>query len=138
MTSSAAPVYRFFQRTGGGIPSARATVIVMIALACAGVALGVLRVARQHEVLRLGYELERETERVAQLREVRRRLDLELATLTAPERIKRLATELGMTPVSPDRIRVVPTCASPFGDAARSGEARPCAPPHRAKVAVQP
>ena len=119
MTSSAAPVYRFFQRAGGAIPSARATVIAMIALACAGVALGALRVTRQHEVLRLGYELERETERVAQLREVRRRLDLELATLTAPERIKHLATELGMAPVPPDHIRVV-------------------ARPHRMKVAIQP
>jgi cell division protein FtsL len=69
--------------------------------------LGVVRVTRQHDVLRLGYQLDRETERVRQLREVKRRLEVELATLTAPDRIRRLATQLGMTTVPPDRIRIV-------------------------------
>ena len=44
---------------------------------------------------------------VQSLKEARRRLELEHATLTAPDRIRRLATELGMTPVAPDRIRVI-------------------------------
>jgi cell division protein FtsL len=79
----------------------------MIALACGAVALGVLRVERRHEVLRLGYELERQSEHVAELREARRQLELELATLAAPERIRKLATALGMAPISPDRIKVV-------------------------------
>ena len=106
MRSSAAPVYRFFRRADGPISSAR-VVATIIVLAAALVALGVVRVARQHEVLRLGYELARETDHVAQLREVRRRLEIERATLSAPDRVRRLAGSLGMSPVSPDRIRVI-------------------------------
>jgi cell division protein FtsL len=67
----------------------------------------VVRVARRHEVLRLGYELARTSEQVHQLREARRQLALEHATLSSPERIRRLATRLGMRPVSPERIRVI-------------------------------
>jgi cell division protein FtsL len=70
-------------------------------------ALGVIRVKRQHDVLRLGYQLDRETAHVRQLREAHRRLELEYATQSSPERIRRLATQLGMTPVGPDRIRIV-------------------------------
>ena len=106
MTSSAASVYRMFKRADGPI-AVRGIVIAMIALACAATALGVLRVAREHEVLQLGYQLSHEAEHVRELRETQRRLELEYATLTAPDRIRRLATELGMTPVTPDRIRVV-------------------------------
>ena len=107
MTSSAAPVYRLFRRADADGASIRALVTGMIALAVAGAALGVLRVERRHEVLRLGYELERQSEHVVELREAKRRLELELATLSAPERIRKLATALGMVPVSPDRVRVV-------------------------------
>jgi hypothetical protein len=41
------------------------------------------------------------------MHEAKRALELERATLAAPDRIRRLATQLGMSPVSPDRIRVV-------------------------------
>ncbi len=104
MTSS--PLYRIFKRADGAAP-VRSIVIAMIVLACALTAIGVIRVSRQHEVLRLGYQLSRGSEEVRQLREVRRRLELERATLTAPDRIRRLATQLGMTTVAPDRIRIV-------------------------------
>lgn len=106
MTSRTASVYRIFKRADGAAP-VRSVVIAMIIVACALTGLGVTRVSRQHEVLRIGYSLDREAEQVRQLREVRRRLEVELATLTAPERIRRLATQLGMTPVAPDRIRIV-------------------------------
>src|SRR5262245_8237279 len=102
----AASVYRIFKRTEGAAP-VRSIVAAMIIVACMLTTVGVARVSRQHEVLRLGYRLDREAERVRQLREVRRRLETELATLTAPDRIRRLATQLGMTPVAPDRIRIV-------------------------------
>lgn len=119
MTSSAASVYRMFKRTDGApASSVRATVIALVALTLAFTALGVIRVARNHEVLRLGYQLDREAERVRQLAELRRRLEVERATLTAPERIRRLAAQLGMTTVAPDRIRLVDV-------------------PHRRQVAVQ-
>ena len=107
MTPAVASVYRLFRRGDGKAASVSAIVVAMIVCACALVALGVVRVARQHEVLRLGYQLSREAEHVRELREARRRLELERATLTAPDRIRKLANELGMVPVAPDRIRVV-------------------------------
>ena len=72
-----------------------------------GRCLRVRAASRQHEVLRLGYQLAKRSDNVKSLKEARRRLELERATLTAPDRIRRLATELGMTPVAPDRIRVI-------------------------------
>jgi cell division protein FtsL len=107
MMSSAA-VYRIFQRADGRAPSVRKVVIALVIAAALLTSAGVIRVARQHEVLRLGFELSRRSEQVGRLQETRRRLELELATLGAPDRIRRLATQLGMAPVSPDRIRVIP------------------------------
>jgi cell division protein FtsL len=95
-----------FKRAEGAAP-VRSLVIAMALSAAMLTALGVVRVTHQHDVLRLGYQLDRETEHVRQLREVKRRLEVELATLTAPERIRRLATQLGMTTVAPDKIRIV-------------------------------
>jgi cell division protein FtsL len=117
MTSSAA-VYRLFRRTGGSAASVRSVVIAMVIVAVTLTTLGVIRVTRQHEVLRLGYQLDREASHVARLKELRRRLEVERATLTAPERVRRLATQLGMTTVPPDRIRILDV-------------------PHRKRVAAQ-
>lgn len=100
-------VYRIFRRGDGGAPSVRAVVIALVVVAALATAIGVIRVSRRHEVLRLGYELARRSEQVHQLREARRQLELEHATLSAPDRIRGLATRLGMMPVSPDRIRVI-------------------------------
>ena len=100
-------VYRIFRRGEGEAASVRPIVIAMVIVASLLTAVGVIRVRRQHEVLRQGYELSRRSEQVRQLREVRRRLELEHATLSAPDRIRRLASELGMTTVAPDKIRVV-------------------------------
>ncbi len=99
-------LYRIFKRTDEAAP-VRSIVIAMIVVACALTTIGVIRVSRQHEVLRLGYQLSRGSAQVHELREARRRLELERATLTAPDRIRRLATQLGMTPVAPDKIRIV-------------------------------
>jgi cell division protein FtsL len=85
----------------------RPVVIALIVVAVALTGLGVYRVSRQHDVLRRGYELSRRSEQVRKLRETRRQLELEHATLSAPDRIRRLASQLGMTQVAPDRIRVV-------------------------------
>jgi len=104
---SPAALYRIFQRADGEAPSVRAMVVTLVIAAALLTCAGVIRVARQHEVLRLGFELSRRSEQVSRLHEARRRLELELATLAAPDRIRRLATQLGMTPVSPDRIRVI-------------------------------
>jgi cell division protein FtsL len=85
----------------------RSLVVALVVVASVVTALCLLRVERQHEVLRLGYRLSRASERVRVLHERRRELELERATLTAPDRIRRLALALGMTTVTPDRIRVV-------------------------------
>jgi cell division protein FtsL len=105
--TSAASVYRIFKRTDGAAPSVRPVVIAMIVVAAIVTGVGIARVKRQHEVLRLGYELNRQSEQVRKLTERKRSLEVERATLTAPDRIRRLATELGMTTVAPDRIRVI-------------------------------
>jgi cell division protein FtsL len=108
MMSPAAPLYRIFRRADPGeAPSVRALAVAMIALAVAIVVASLIRVSRQHEVLELGYQLSREAEHVRELHEAQRRLELERATLAAPDRIRKLATELGMTPVAPDKIRIV-------------------------------
>lgn len=93
-------------RLRGAAPAAP-LVIAMIVVAATLTAVAVIRVSRQHEVLRAGYELKQRSEQVQRLREAQRQLQLERATLTAPDRIRRLATTLGMKPVSPDRIRIV-------------------------------
>jgi cell division protein FtsL len=105
---SPASMYRFFRRPDGEAPSVRIVVIAMVLLALMLTAIGVIRVTRQHEVLRLGLALSRQSEDVGRLRETGRQLELELATLTAPDRIRRLATQLGMTTVAPDKIRIIP------------------------------
>jgi cell division protein FtsL len=104
-----ATLYRIFKRPAlaDGVGSVRLVVIAMVALAIALTTVGLIRVSRQHEVLSLGYKLSKRSDQVKQLAEVRRRLELERATLSAPDRIRRLATQLGMTPVAPDRIRIV-------------------------------
>lgn len=106
-TPSPTRVYRIFRRPDGEAHPVRAIVIALAVVTCLAIVVGVIRVERQHEVLRLGYRLSRAAEHVRRLAEQRRRLELELATLAAPERIRKLATALGMTTVAPDRIRVV-------------------------------
>jgi cell division protein FtsL len=116
--SSSVSLYRIFKRPAlaAGVASVRIVVIAMVVLAITLTTVGVVRVSRQHEVLSLGYKLSKRSDQVKQLEEVRRRLELERATLSAPDRIRRLATQLGMTPVAPDRIRIV--TAAPGGEPA--------------------
>ena len=103
---AATSVYRFFQRADGSAASMRTIIVMMIGLAIALTTAGIVRVSHQHEVLRLGYELSRKSDLVRELREARRQLELEHATLTSPDRIRHLAQQLGMEPVAPDRIRI--------------------------------
>jgi len=101
-------MYRIFRRPDDETaPSVRIVIVAMVLVALLLTAIGAIRVTRQHEVLRLGLELSKQSEEVRHLRETKRQLELELATLTAPDRIRRLATQLGMTTVPPDKIRVI-------------------------------
>ena len=96
-----------FRRADGEAASVRIVVVAMVIVALMLTGVAIIRVQRQHEVLRMGLELSKRSDNVRKLREARRQLELELATLTAPDRIRRLATQLGMTTVTPDRIRIV-------------------------------
>ena len=100
-------MYRFFRRGPGEAAALRPVIVAMVAVALAIAVIGSIRVSRQHDVLRYGYELSHRSDQVRTLRETQRRLELEHAMLSSPDRIRRLATQLGMTTVSPDRIRVV-------------------------------
>lgn len=107
MKSPAASMVRILKRARETAPPVGALIVMLVLLAVGLTTVGVIRVARQHEVLTLGYELSRDADHVRQLRETRRQLELERATLTAPDRIRRLANQLGMTQVAPDRIRII-------------------------------
>lgn len=99
--------YRLFRRAFGPAPSTRDTIVTMIVLAALVTALAIAQVARRHDVVRAGYELSRETQRLERLREHNRALAVELATLTHPDRLRELATRMGMVPAQPTEIRVV-------------------------------
>ena len=101
-------MYRIFRREGEAA-SVRPVIVALVLLAIALTTIALIRVTRQHEVLRLGFELSKRSEEVRRLRETRRQLELEHATLSAPDRIRGLATQLGMTTVAPDRIRTIDT-----------------------------
>ena len=107
--TSPGSVYRIFRRGSGEVAALRPVIVALVIVAIALALVGSIRVSRQHDVTRSGYELSRRSDRVSQLRETQRRLELEHAMLSTPERIRRLATQLGMTSVAPDRIRVVNT-----------------------------
>jgi cell division protein FtsL len=105
--TSPASVYRIFRRGTGDAAAMRPVIVAMVVVAIVLAAIGSIRVSRNHDVLRQGYELSRRSERVRAARETQRQLELELAMLSDPARIRKLATKLGMAPVAPDRIRVV-------------------------------
>jgi len=89
-------------------PPAGRMIAILVVLAALISGLAIHRIQVRHRAVGMGYELSRARERVGQLREQRRRLEVERATLTNPDRIRALATAMGMTAVAPDRIRVVP------------------------------
>ena len=112
----------------------RIVIMAMVLVALLVTAVSVIRVTRQHEVLRLGLDLSKQSEDVRKLRETRRQLELELATLTAPDRIRRLATQLGMTTVTPDNIRVI--TARPVSPLAQHGVPSPATATHARRAEV--
>jgi cell division protein FtsL len=85
----------------------KAAVAAMVLAAGLAIALGAVRVAQQHEIIRLGYQLADATAELEREREENRRLRLEKSVLTHPERIERLARALGMQRPGRDQIRAV-------------------------------
>jgi cell division protein FtsL len=75
--------------------------------AFAVLAMGLFRVHRRHQVIRVGYQLSERRAELRVLQEERNRLRLEESVLTNPGRIERLASSLGMIRPTPDQLRVI-------------------------------
>ena len=99
-------IYQLFRRTGPA-PAGRSAIALMVVMTALVTILAIQRVRSRHELVALGYDLSRAGEKVRELREVKRKLEVERATLSSPERIRVQALELGMVPVPADQIRVV-------------------------------
>jgi cell division protein FtsL len=99
--------YQLLRRAVGPAPNARDAIITMIVLAALVTAIAIAQVARRREVIRVGYQLSRETQRLEAARERRQELEVERATLIQPDRLRELAERLGMEPVEPIQLRVV-------------------------------
>lgn len=69
--------------------------------------LGIAHVARQKQIITIGYQLSKATEELSRNQEANRRLRMEKSALTSPERIQALAKGLGMKQPGPEQIRVV-------------------------------
>lgn len=83
----------------------RPFLVLWVLAVTASVAAFVLHLALRGRVMSLGYELGRARAEQARLREVRRVLELEVASYQTPQRVEVVGrTLLGMTPPSPDRI----------------------------------
>jgi hypothetical protein len=82
------------------------TFLVLWTLAVMATAMAfVTRLALRGRAVELGYELGRAHGRIGRLREVKRVLELELASYKTPERVELISrTLLGMAPPSVDRI----------------------------------
>ncbi len=102
-------LYRLLR--SGSTDTPRSAVLLAIGFALLLTFVLMVRVSRHHEVRELGYRLSKAQRRLTEQREVQRNLALERATLVAPERVRRLAMQLGMTPVPADRIRAIPAVA---------------------------
>ncbi|MEZ4362684.1 MAG: cell division protein FtsL [Kofleriaceae bacterium] len=96
-------LYRLLRSGASDTP--RSTIAFAVASAVLITGVLMVRVARHHEVRQLGYRLSRAQQRLTEQRELQRNLELERATLVAPERVRRLAQQLGMAQVTADRIR---------------------------------
>lgn len=83
--------------------ASRVTQLILVAALLLGLAL--IRVHQRHEVRRLAYEVARLQERIAVEGERGRRLQLEKATLADPGRVRKMASELGMTPIRSEHVR---------------------------------
>lgn len=84
--------------------------IAIVAMAIVAGLIGVVGIAhvnQRQQIIHLGYELSSATDELTRQREENRRLRLEKAALTNPERVRRLAESLGMTQPGPSQIRVI-------------------------------
>ncbi|MFO0658558.1 MAG: cell division protein FtsL [Polyangiaceae bacterium] len=97
----------------------RPFLVLWVVAVSAAVAAFVLHLALRNRTMQLGYELGKARAEQARMREVRRVLELEVASYQTPQRVEVVArTLLGMTPPSPDRIFVMPAVGGVSGGVA--------------------
>ncbi len=101
-------MYTLLRSTVRPAAGARGAIIGLVIGAVAITSLGIAKVRYRHEIVSLGFELSAATEKQRGLDERHRKLELERATLADPQRIRAMATALGMISVPPDAIRVIP------------------------------
>lgn len=92
-------------------------VVGLLILAALLTGLGVRHVADRRERVRLGYELSAASAELRRVSEENRRLRLEKSVLTDPDRIERLAGNLGMVRPTTDQIRSVRAGVAPVAEA---------------------
>ncbi len=91
-------------------PRVKPALLVLAAMTL--LAVGLHRVHRRHQVVRVGYELSEARAELRELQEERNRLRLEESVLTNPARIERLANALGMVRPAPSQLRVISKSSS--------------------------
>jgi cell division protein FtsL len=97
----------------------RPFLVLWVVAVSAAVAAFVLHLALRSRTMQLGYELGRARAEQARMREVRRVLELEVASNQTPQRVEVIArTLLNMAPPSPDRIFVMPAVGGVSGGVA--------------------
>jgi cell division protein FtsL len=109
--------------------SERAFLVLWTLAVAAATAAFVLHLSLRVRSVELGYELGRTHAHIARLREVKRVLELELASHKTPERVEFVArTLLGMSEPTPDRIvpaGVLPAEASDVAGTTASADSQP-------------
>jgi cell division protein FtsL len=85
----------------------RKTVLFAVLAAVGLIAIGSRKISSEHQRIRLGYQLTKARSELRSVQEENRRLRLEYSVLVSPERIRPLATALGMRVAGPSEIRVV-------------------------------
>ena len=91
--------------------SLKAAVVCMVISALLIAAMGVGHVGRRQRLIRLGYDLTEAHTELTRIQEENRRLRLEKSILTNPERIEKLAGNVGMSQPVAGQVRVVRTPA---------------------------
>lgn len=89
---------------GSRLRGQRITLAAIIAVAAFIAFVAISEVKHHHQLVKLSYELSEVTAQLREAEEENRRLRLERSMLLAPDRIERLAGELGMVRPEPSQI----------------------------------
>jgi len=100
--------------------STRRKVVLMLVVAVALIVAGMAQVWVRLRIVKIGYELSRQTTQTARLSRVYQKLSVEQALLRSPERIKQIAAKrLGLRPPRPEEVHEINRAAPLFGVDAR-------------------